>query len=156
MDYLLYEQTASKCKLCGSFWWKDIIQFEVLFRVLHTPSSTMAPQWVSGMIFVMGKFSHRLIIWICSYAKHKTNNVAQHLSRSVDDQSFLPLSVKAYDEYKLFLAGWQSQIALNSSADIYMGKWDILFTEVLQAFILVPTTSNNSALDIEMQGFYED
>lgn len=48
--------------------------------------------------------------------------MAQHLQREVDDQFHLPLSVQAYDEYRLFLDD-SAQISLNSSAHVWTYIW---------------------------------
>uniref|UniRef100_A0A0E0NDI7 Uncharacterized protein n=1 Tax=Oryza rufipogon TaxID=4529 RepID=A0A0E0NDI7_ORYRU len=45
-----------------------------------------------------------------------------HFARPVDDQFFLPLSVQAYDEYKIYLQDI-SQITISSLSDTWRYMW---------------------------------
>lgn len=84
---------------CGSFWWKDVFQYDIIFRGIANPDLDSGKDilfwedmWENG---VLSSKWPRLF----SYAKYK-DSIAQHMARGPQDQFHLPLSHQAYEEYK--------------------------------------------------------
>lgn len=80
--------------LCGSFWWKDIVQLETLVRGSAHPIINNGASVSFWNDLFNGRVMAQAFPILFSFAKHKYDSVAQHLARSVDDQFFLPSQLK--------------------------------------------------------------
>lgn len=80
------DKLPQSANVCGSFWWREIIQFEILFRGFSRPiinNGSSVSLWhdlCNGKVFAL------VYPTLFSFVRHKDDSVQQHLHRDVDKQ----------------------------------------------------------------------
>lgn len=80
-----------------------MFQFDILFRGIAKPVLGSRQAILFWDDLWEGCVRSNKFPRLCSFAKHKYDSVARHLSRDPDDQFHFPLSHQAFDEYEILL-----------------------------------------------------
>lgn len=136
--------------LCGSFWWKDIVQLETLVRGSAHPIINNGASVSFWNDFSMEELWHKLSPFC--FPLQNTNMILWHsiLQGLLMISFFCPLSSSLWWVQDL-LAWHITDYNLLSLwyMEIHVGKWFLLFSEILHALFLVNPAAI-FALDLEM------